>query len=81
MGKKEDIVHAAYKFEASFSSDDIITPVELASRLKVSKTWVYEMTRQRAKVRHERPLPCIRLGKFVRFSWVQVCEWMARNCD
>lgn len=58
---------------------DILTPAELAARLKVSKSWVFEQTRGRAKVRNENPLPCIRLGKYLRFSWVQVSEWMLRN--
>jgi excisionase family DNA binding protein len=58
---------------------DLLTPEELAARLKVSKSWVFEQTRQRAKVRNKMPLPCIRLGKHLRFSWAQVCEWMAQN--
>jgi hypothetical protein len=56
---------------------DLLTPEELAERLKVPKSWVFEQTRQRAKVRNDKPLPCIRLGKYLRFSWVAVCEWMA----
>ena len=58
---------------------DLLTPEELAQRLKVQKSWVFEQTRNRAKVRNERPLPCIRLGKYLRFSWPQVCQWMAEN--
>jgi hypothetical protein len=58
---------------------DILTPDELAGRLKVSKSWVFEQTRQRAKVRNEKPLPCIRLGKYIRFSWRQVSEWLLQN--
>ena len=58
---------------------DILTPQQLADRLQVSKSWVFEQTRNRAKVRNKNPLPCIRLGKYIRFSWVQVCEWMAEN--
>ena len=58
---------------------ELLTPAELAERLKVSKSWVFERTRQRAKVRNKTPLPCIRLGKYLRFSWVQVCEWMAQS--
>jgi hypothetical protein len=56
--------------------DDLLTPSELASRLKVSKSWVFEQTRQRAKVRNKKPLPHIRLGKYLRFSWNQVSEWL-----
>jgi predicted DNA-binding transcriptional regulator AlpA len=58
---------------------DLLTPKELAERLKVSVSWIFEQTRERAKVRNKNPLPCIRLGKYIRFSWVQVCEWMAQN--
>ena len=59
--------------------DDLLTPAELAERLKVSTSWVFEQTRNRAKVRNNNPLPCIRLGKYLRFSWPQVCQWMAEN--
>jgi hypothetical protein len=58
---------------------DLLTPEELAARLKVSKSWVFEQTRQRAKIRNKTPLPCIRLGKYCRFSWVAVCAWMAET--
>jgi len=56
--------------------EDILTPEQLAARLQVSKSWVFEQTRNRGKVRNERPLPCIRLGKYLRFSWEQVSRWM-----
>jgi len=59
--------------------EDILTPEQLAERLQVSKSWVFEQTRNRAKIRNKNPLPCIRLGKYLRFSWPQVCEWMAAN--
>jgi hypothetical protein len=58
---------------------DILTPEQLAARLQVSKSWVFEQTRERSKVRNKHPLPCIRLGKYLRFSWPQVCQWMAEN--
>jgi len=58
---------------------DLLTPEELATRLKVPKSWVFEQTRVRAKIRNKNPLPCIRLGKYLRFSWVAVCAWMSEN--
>lgn len=58
---------------------DLLTPQELAERLKVSPSWVFEQTRERAKIRNRNPLPCIRLGKYIRFSWTAVCEWMAQD--
>ena len=69
----------AAKLGVPISPGDILTPQELAARLKVSTSWVFEQTRQRAKVRTKSPLPCIRMGKYLRFSWPQVCEWLTRN--
>jgi hypothetical protein len=61
---------------STINHTDLLTPAELAERLKVPKSWVFEQTRRRATVRNSRPLPCFRLGKYLRFSWPQVCEWM-----
>jgi len=62
---------------------DLLTAEQLAERLQVPKSWVFEQTRRRAavrnKARNRRQLPCIPLGKYLRFSWRQVCEWMAEN--
>jgi hypothetical protein len=58
---------------------DLLTPQQLADRLQVPKSWIFEQTRQRAKVRSKHPLPCLRLGKYLRFSWVQVSEWLSQN--
>jgi len=61
---------------ARLDPSDILTPTELAERLKVSTSWVFEQTRHRAKLRNDKPLPVIRLGKYLRFSWEQVSQWM-----
>jgi hypothetical protein len=55
---------------------DILTPQELAQRLKVPKSWVFEQTRQRSKIRNKKPLPYIRLGKYLRFDWQAVSDWL-----
>jgi hypothetical protein len=60
---------------------DLLTPEELAARLKVPKSWIFEQTRQRSKIRNKSPLLCIRLGKYLRFSWVQVSAWLVENKD
>lgn len=60
---------------------DILTPEQLAGRLQVPKSWVFEQTRVRAKLRNKNPLPVIRLGKYLRFSWIAVAEWLARNSN
>ncbi len=56
--------------------DELLTPEELAALLKVPKSWIFEQTRKRAKVRNGRPLPCLRLGKYLRFSRSEVSEWL-----
>jgi hypothetical protein len=53
---------------------DILTPGELAKRLKVGVGWVYEKSRSRG--RHDKPLPCLRIGRYLRFDWRAVCAWM-----
>ncbi len=61
--------------EASASlvrAEDILTPEELAARLKVPDSWVYEKTRGRCR----NPIPCLRLGRYVRFNWVAVATWL-----
>jgi hypothetical protein len=65
--------------ESQLKPEDLLTPAELAGRLKVPASWVFEQTRQRAKVRNKTPLPWIRLGKYLRFSWAAVCAWMAER--
>jgi predicted DNA-binding transcriptional regulator AlpA len=57
---------------AVINPTDILTVPELAARLKVRPTWVYEHLR----ARDENPLPVIRVGKYLRFSWVSVCAWL-----
>jgi hypothetical protein len=59
-------------------TSDLLTPEQLAERLQVKVTWVFEQTRQRAKVRNKNPLPGVRLGKYLRFSWTAVSDWLVR---
>jgi hypothetical protein len=61
---------------AHWKASDILTPEELAERLKVGVSWVYEQTRQRASRRNSDPLPCIRMGKYLRFYWPDVSDWL-----
>jgi hypothetical protein len=57
----------------------VLTPEELAERLKVPVSWVYENTRTRAKVRNLDPLPSIRLGKYLRFYWPEIEKWLEKR--
>lgn len=59
----------------AINPEDILTPDELALRLKVSLDWIYEKSRKRG--RHGgKPLPALRMGRYLRFCWPDVCEWM-----
>ncbi len=55
---------------------DLLTPAQLAERLQVKTSWVFEQTRQRSAVRNKTPLPCIRMGKYLRFHWPSVSVWL-----
>lgn len=56
------------------SSHEILTPEEVAALLRTSTGWVYEKCRRRQKD----PLPCLRLGRYLRFEKQTVLAW-ARN--
>lgn len=61
--------------ENTLDPSDILTPDELAKRLKVGVDWVYEKSRSRG--RHgDNPLPCLRVGRYLRFAWPDVVAWM-----
>jgi len=51
-------IELAKLMTARLNRDGILSPEELAARLKVRKTWVYEQTRSR----NQNPLPCLREG-------------------
>ena len=53
--------------------EDILTPEEVAARLKVPESWVYEKTRARCR----NPIPCLRLGRYVRFNWQSIIKWLS----
>jgi excisionase family DNA binding protein len=53
----------------------ILTLEELATRLKVSRRWVYEKSRRRC----QNPLPAIRIGRYLRFNWLDVSAWLQRQ--
>jgi len=54
-------------------SEDILTPEEVAARLKVPESWVYEKTRARCR----NPIPCMRLGRYIRFDWQNIIKWLS----
>jgi excisionase family DNA binding protein len=59
--------------------DTLLTVSDVAERLKVSRSWVYEHTRSRSMPRSER-LPHVKLGKYVRFEARAVREFLEQKC-
>jgi|SRR5215469_13794423 len=59
-----------------FEASDILTPLQLAQRLQVKKSWVYERTRLRQDGGVP-PIPTLKVGRFLRFHWPAVCTWLA----
>jgi hypothetical protein len=57
---------------------DILTPAQLSERLQVGVNWIYEKSRKGGK-HGGKPLPVLRCGRYLRFSWVEVCEWLRSN--
>jgi hypothetical protein len=68
MGTTEQLRTSAY---------EVIDAGELAKRWSVPKSWVMEQTRTRAAD----PLPCVRLGRYVRFEWEspRLVAWWAKR--
>ncbi len=52
----------------------LLTLEEVAERLKVPKSWVYERTRRRGLDR----LPHLKLGKYLRFEEAEVRDYLER---
>lgn len=57
----------------------ILTPEQLAERLQVNVSFIYENTRARAGRRNPDPLPFMRIGKYLRFYWPEVEKWLQRR--
>jgi hypothetical protein len=51
---------------------EILTPEELAQRLKVTVEWVMEKRRPRCP----NPIPALPIGKLIRFDWDSVVRWL-----
>jgi predicted DNA-binding transcriptional regulator AlpA len=59
--------------------EEILTPTQVAERLQVKPSWVYEQTRERAEVRNSDPLPYMKMGRYLRFDWKDVIDWLERR--
>ena len=55
--------------------NELMTIKELAQKLKVPVSWIYSRTR----LRGPDSIPCIRVGKYLRFEEEKVMEWLRKN--
>jgi excisionase family DNA binding protein len=51
--------------------EEILTPEEVAVLLRVKPSFVYEKVRRRSV----RPIPCHRIGRYIRFKKSEVLLW------
>lgn len=58
---------------------ELIDSEELAARWRVPESWIRNRTR--ARTTREERIPCLRLGRYVRFEWgsVPLSEWLAKK--
>lgn len=60
-------------------SYEVVDASELAQRWRVPVSWIREQTRNRAAD----PLPCVRLGRYIRFEWEspKLIAWLDKRRD
>ena len=54
--------------------EEQLTLPELCDRLKVKPSWVYRQVR-------EKNIPYRRAGKYLRFQWSAIDDWMQRQAE
>lgn len=69
LNNKKEIVQPATSIQGF---EPILTIEQVAERLQVKPSTVYELTRRR----NRHPLPALRVGKFLRFRWSEVEHWL-----
>ena len=56
-------------------NDSFLTVDDLAQKLKVPKSWIYARTRESGPG----TMPKVHVGKYLRFKWNDVWEWIQNN--
>jgi predicted DNA-binding transcriptional regulator AlpA len=55
---------------------EILTVNDLAKALQLSRSQIYDLTRNRGQVRQEHPLSILRIATNLRFRKRDICEWL-----
>lgn len=66
------VVREEIKAASANGTKDLLEPEDLAARLKVPLSWVYEQSRQGK-------IPTHRLGRYIRFDLHEVIERQRKN--
>jgi hypothetical protein len=56
---------------------EVLTHEDVAQRLKVPASWIYEKTRKRCR----NPIPSIPMGRYIRFDWDAVVKWLEEQAQ
>lgn len=56
-------------------NQELLTVSELAARLKINPSWLYFRTMQTGRD----AIPCIRIGKYLRFNESDVMVWIKKK--
>jgi excisionase family DNA binding protein len=54
--------------------EPLLRPEDAARLLSVKPSWIYEAVRARR-------MPCVRIGRHIRFTQPMIEEWLAANTD
>lgn len=65
--------------QSSGNGVELIDSAELASRWQVPESWIRNHTR--ARTPKDERIPCVRLGRYVRFQWgsPRLRDWLAKQ--
>jgi len=55
-------------------TDELITVKELAEKLKVQVSWIYQRTRL-----GQEAIPYVKMGKYLRFNFAEVIKFYKEN--
>ena len=61
--------------------DEVLTILEVAALLKMTKRQVYELTRNRGQVRQDHPIPVLKINGNVRFLRSDIDRWLQKLAD
>jgi len=68
-------ISIAQQEKETLMNHNLLSVNDLAAKLNLPVSWVYSRTRETGPG----SIPRVRLGKYVRFEWERVKEWIERQ--